>query len=116
MQTTRFNINNICLLLTAFVVYSGTSFFSKSASLHEFLSLPYILYFGGVLACMGTYAILWQKVLTFMPLNKAFLFKSVTLLMVLAISALCFGETVTIKNLIGAAFIIIGLVILSWKE
>lgn len=116
MPNTNSIIYRSCLLLIAFLVYSGTSIFSKKTSTCKFLSVSYLLYFIGVIVSMGVYAILWQKILSFMPLNKAFLFKSVTLIMVLLISYFVFNETITTNNLIGASFVITGLVILAWKE
>lgn len=106
----------ILLLLLAFVIYSGTGIFTKLASQHSFLSLPYILFFGCVIATLGLYAVLWQKVLTFMPLNKAFLCKSICIVFTLAISYGLFGEHITRNNILGAICIILGLVVLSWKK
>lgn len=106
----------ILLLLLAFVVYSGTGVFTKLASQHSFLSLPYILFFGCVIATLGLYAVLWQKVLTFMPLNKAFLCKSICIVFTLALSYGLFGEHITRNNVLGAFCIILGLVVLSWKK
>lgn len=104
------------IILLAFVIYSCSSIFSKFASLHEFLSFEYLGFFACVAASLGIYAILWQKVLTYMELNKAFLCKSITILFILAFSVLLFGETLTVNNVIGAVFIIAGLVILAWKR
>ena len=106
----------ILLLLSAFVIYSSTGVFTKLASQHSFLSLPYILFFGCVIATLGLYAVLWQKVLTFMPLNKAFLCKSICIVFTLAISYGLFGEHITRNNILGAICIILGLVVLSWKK
>lgn len=106
----------IILLFLAFVVYSGTGVFTKLASQRSFLSLPYIFFFGCVIATLGLYAVLWQKVLTFMPLNKAFLCKSICIVFTLAISYGLFGEHITLNNILGAICIILGLVVLSWKK
>lgn len=109
-------ISHIALLLITFLVYSLSSVFSKCASLYTFLSIPYISYFIGVILALATYAILWQKILSIMPLNKAFLCKSTTILMILAISIIVFDEKISINNILGAALIVTGLGILAWKE
>lgn len=111
-----FTKRNVFLLLFSFLVYSGTGVFSKLASQHSFLSLPYILFFGCVIATLGLYAVLWQKVLTFMPLNKAFLCKSICIVFTLALSYGLFDEHITRNNILGAICIILGLVVLSWKK
>ena len=50
------------LMYAFFFVYSLSSIFSKLASRENFLSLPYILCFGGVIFVLGLYAVLWQQV------------------------------------------------------
>ena len=111
-----FTIERTFLLLTAFLIYSCTGIFSKLASRHDFLSIPYILYFGCVVGTLGLYAILWQKVLSFMPLNKAFLCKSICIVFTLCISYWMFAETITLNNIFGAIIIILGLIVLAWKK
>lgn len=110
------SIYQLALILITFSVYSGSTIFSKMASMQKTLSIAYFLCLGGVVLTLGVYAILWQKVLSFMTLNKAFLCKSVTILMILAVSVLIFNEVVTINNIIGAGFIMSGLTVLVWKE
>lgn len=102
----------ILVMLFAFVIYSMSTICSKLASQHELLSLPYILFFCGVLLFLMVYAVLWQKVLSFMPLNKAYLCKSITLVIILVISAVVFKEAITLCNIIGAALIIAGMCVL----
>ena len=104
------------LLLFTFVIYALSGIISKQTSLYIFLSWSYLCGLFGALFTLGLYAILWQKILSFMLLNKAFLCKSMTILMVLAVSAFFFKEQVTLNNIIGSAVIIVGLVVLVWKE
>lgn len=106
----------ISLVLVTFIVYSLSSVFSKNASMYPFASKWYVVNLCLVLMALGTYAALWQKVLSFMPLNRAFLFKSITIVLILGISAIVFSETITITNLIGTAFIMLGLLVLSWEK
>lgn len=65
---------------------------------------------------MAVYAILWQKVLAFMPLNQAYLLKSSTILLILAISHFVFSEAISFYNIIGALFIMAGIFILTCKK
>ncbi len=108
-------ISGLSLLLIAFILYSGSSILSKYTSLHTFLSIPYLIGFCGVGICLGGYAVICQKVLTVMSLSKAYLFKSITILLILAFSSLLFGEQITGNNIIGAALIVSGLGVLAWK-
>lgn len=111
-----FSKQRFFLLLFSFLVYSCTGIFSKLASRHAFLSILYILYFCCVVAALGLYAVLWQRVLSFMPLNKAFLCKSICIVFTLGISYWMFSETITLNNILGASIIVLGLVVLAWKK
>lgn len=102
-----------CLLFLTFFIYCFTGIFTKLASQQPSMSIVYLGYFVGAIAVLGLYAILWQKVLSFMPLNKAFLCKSVTLILGLLVAHFVFSEVITLYNIIGAAFILGGLVVLS---
>ena len=93
------------------LIYACTSIFTKMASQQEMLSLSYLLWIAGAVGVMGVYAMLWQQVIARMPLSTAYMFKGTSLVFVLLISALLFGETITINNLIGSALIVWGIVL-----
>ncbi len=77
------------------------------------LSLPYLLWVAGAVGVMGLYAILWQQVIKRMPISTAYMFKGTSLIFVLMISALLFGEVITVNNLIGSVIIIGGIVLFA---
>lgn len=81
------------------------------ASDYSFLSVPYILCLVGAVCVMGVYALLWQQVIKRMPIAEAYMFKGASLIFVLLLSALIFGEAITLSNIIGAVVIIAGIVI-----
>lgn len=93
------------------LIYACTSIFTKIASRQEMLSWPYLFWIAGAIGVMGLYALLWQQVIARMPLSTAYMFKGTSLIFVLLISALLFGETITKNNLIGSAIIIVGIVL-----
>lgn len=95
------------------LVYACTTIFTKMASRQEMLSLPYMLWIAGAIGVMGIYALLWQQVITRMPLSTAYMFKGTSLIFVLLFSALLFGEAISVNNLIGSAIIIIGIVLFA---
>lgn len=95
------------------IVYACTSIFTKMASRQEILSLSYLLWIAGAIGVMGVYAVLWQQLIARMPLATAYMFKGTSLIFVLLISALLFGEAITINNVIGSAIIIGGIVLFA---
>ena len=110
------HIYNAFLLFIAFVLYSFESIFGKLASRYDFLSPSYLFYLFCVLFSLCLYAILWQKILKYIQLNKAFLCKSITILIVLSISRFMFNEEISKNNCIGAFLIIAGIINLTRKE
>lgn len=112
----KLSIGRVGLLLFAFAVYSSSILFSKMASQHEVMSLGYILFFAGVVLALGLYAVLWQKILSFMQLNTAFLCKSVTIVMVMLLSHVFFAEHISVYNVCGALCIMLGLFVLAWRR
>ena len=95
------------------LIFACTSIFTKMASRQEMLSWPYLLWIAGAIGVMGVYAVLWQQVIKWMPLSTAYMFKGTSLIFVLLISALLFGESITVNNMIGSAIIIFGIVLFA---
>lgn len=101
------------LVITSFLIYSSSGIFTKIASQQELFSLACFTCFAGAIVIMVIFAVLWQKILKIMPLNKAFLCKSMCVIITMIYAYLIFDETVTISNCIGAMLIIGGLTVLS---
>ena len=106
------SIRNIIFLCFAVAVYSASGFFSKMASRHDFLSFPYLLCLGGVILVLASYAILWQMALKRVPLNKAYLFRSLGVVYGLAIACFVFHESITWNNVLGGGIVVCGLLFL----
>lgn len=104
------------LIATTFVLYSLSGIFSKIASSEDFLSSFYFYYICGAIIALGIYALLWQKILTFLPLHKAFLLKSITIAIILTVSHFFFREQITTNNILGASLIILGISLITWKD
>ena len=95
------------------IIYASTFIFTKMASQQEPMSFPYLLWIAGAVGVMGVYAMLWQQVISRMSLSTAYMFKGTSLIFVLLISALLFGEAITLNNVIGAVIIIIGIILFA---
>lgn len=97
------------LTIGSFFIYSLVSLFTKSASTHLFLSWPYLLFVAAAVLVLGVFAILWQQIIKRIPISDAYMFKGTSLIFVLLLSHLFFGETITLTNCIGAVIIIAGI-------
>ena len=110
------SVRNILFLCFAVAVYSASGLFTKMASRYDFLSCPYLLCLGGVVLVLGTYAILWQMALKEVPLNKAYLFRSLGVVYGMAIACYIFQETITWGNLLGGGIVLEGLLVMMSEK
>ena len=111
----KFIITFIAMQL-AFFVLSFANVFSKMASGQDFLSFYFILFYGLQICILGVYAIVWQQIIKRMQLSIAYANKAITLLWAMVWSILIFTETITLKNIIGVAIVMLGIVIVNIKE
>ena len=83
------------------MVYSMSGICSKMASQQPFLSFKFCLF----------YAIGWQQIIKRLPLTTAFANKAVTVVWGIIWGAVFFHESITVGKVIGAALVIVGVVI-----
>lgn len=95
------------------LLYACVTIFTKYASQQELMSMRYLLGLGGAIAVMGVYAVLWQQVLRRIELSTAYMFKGTSLVFVMLLAALLFGEAITWMNVIGAIIIITGITLFA---
>lgn len=103
----------IFLLIAINFLYACVSIFTKYASQQEFLSWNYMLGVIGAIGVMGLYAVLWQQMLRRIELSMAYMFKGTSLVFVMLLAYILFGEQITWNNIVGAAIIIIGIVLFA---
>ena len=89
-------------------VYASSSVCSKLAAQQPFLSVGFILLYGGMLAALVVYAFGWQQVIKHLPLTTAYANKAITVVWGILLGFLLFGESITLRQFIGAAVIIVG--------
>jgi len=98
------------------LLYACVTLFTKYASQHPFLSARYLLGLCGAVGVMGTYAICWQQVLRRTDLSTAYMFKGTSLIFVMLLAFVIFGEQITLNNIIGAAIIVAGIVLYAKED
>lgn len=98
-------------LIVINLLYACVSIFTKYASQQEFMSWNYTVGLIGAIGVMGLYAILWQQVLKRVELSMAYMFKGTSLVFVILLAYVFFGEQITWNNIIGAIIIISGIVL-----
>ena len=101
------------LIILAKTVYSLTSIFSKLASNEIYLSKKFCFYYIIIILILAIYAIMWQQALKYIDLSIAMLFKPVSLVLIVIWAYLFFGETLSLKMIVGMLFILAGIMVVG---
>jgi len=116
MEQQSHKTKTMILLHAILVIYSLSGIFSKMAAQYEWLSIGFITLYGLMIVILGVYAIGWQQVIKRMPLSVAFANKAVTIIWGMIWGFLFFKESITPKKVIGALFVISGVVLYALSE
>lgn len=112
-QSKKVGLRDILLLQAIVVIYTLSGVAGKFASGYGFLTLGFVLCYGIEIMILGVYAILWQQIIKKFDLSVAYANRSIALLWSMIWAVLLFHETVTVKNLIGVAIVIVGTMIVN---
>lgn len=96
------------------MLYACVSIFTKYASQQEFMSWNFMLGVMGAVGVMGLYAVLWQQILKRIELSVAYMFKGTSIIFVMLLACLLFGEQITWNNILGAVIIVVGIVLYAY--
>lgn len=98
------------------MLYSCSGILSKMAAGQEFLSLGFVLCYGGMIAILGVYAIGWQQIIKRLPLTTAYANRAVTVVWGVIWGILVFHEGVSIPQLIGCALVVAGVALFALAD
>jgi drug/metabolite transporter (DMT)-like permease len=98
------------------VLYSLSAVFSKLASVEPFLSFKFCMFYGMVFFLLALYALCWQQIIKHLPLTVAYANKAITVVWGILWGMLIFGEKLTSGKVIGAVFVICGIVLYAVSD
>lgn len=107
----EYRIKDFVFLHIILLMSAITGIISKIASRQEFLSFKFILLYGCMIAVLGVYALCWQQIIKRLPLTIAYTNKAVTVLWGIIFGRIFFNESITIKQIIGAVIIVVGIIL-----
>ena len=113
---TKFKLNVFLLLHASILIYALGTICSKMAATSEPFSMPFFIWYGGFIGCLGVYALAWQQVLKKVPLVTAFCNKAITIVWGMLFGVLFFQETITLMNVIGAVVVIAGVIMVVTSD
>lgn len=104
------------LMHFGFLLYSFYTVLGKIASKYDFFSLCWCFFYVIIILILFVYAIFWQQVLKDIKLSVATANKAATIIWGMFWSFLFFDEQISLKKIIGAAIIFIGIILLSTQK
>lgn len=108
--------STLLLLHAILLVYSCSGIFSKTAAYAPFLSFKWIFCYGVMIVILGIYAVGWQQVIKSMPLNTAYINKSVTMIWAAVWGVLFFNEKINITFIVGGVLVMIGVLLIVTEK
>ena len=111
IENKKISLKDFLLLHGVFLTVALGAVASNTAASYPFFSWPFLIFYGLYMASLGVYAISWVQVIKRVPLVTAFSNKAITVVWNMVFGALIFHETITIKSLIAAAIVIVGVVL-----
>lgn len=110
------NLFAFIILQVALIISSLGGIFSKMAGKQEFLSIPFFIYYGCLIAVLFIYAIIWQRVLKKIDLIVAYACKGEGIIFSMTWGYLFFDEVIRPGMIIGAIIVIVGVFIFVYDD
>ncbi len=98
------------------MLYSLSGVCSKKAAGFEVLSLPFILLYGGMIAILAIYAVVWQQFLKKMPLVTAYANKAATVVWAGIWGIVIFQENISIGKVVSMILVAAGIILFSYAD
>lgn len=98
------------------MLYSTGGIISKLAGQQAFLSLPFLLLYGGEILILAFYAIGWQQFIKRMPLSAAYANKAVTVVWGCVWGVLVFHERLSAGKIIGGLLVLAGVALYGYAD
>lgn len=103
-------------LLVAIFIASFVNVFSKIAASYDFLSLPFLFFYGIALAITVGYSVVWQLILEKISLVSAYMARGMLFVLIYLWSVLIFKETLTIVQIAAGVVILAGVVVSQYGK
>ncbi len=109
-------IKNYIFLHAAFLLYSIIMVYMKWAAKFPIASIGFFVAYFGLIVFLFGYAIIWQQVIKHFEISRAYSHRGIIILWSMLWSVLLFGDTIKWNHILGAAIIIVGIVVVTKDE
>lgn len=107
---------NYLILHLLFIIYACNTVLGRMAAPYTWDDWHRYAYLGGVLFLLGIYAIGWQIILKKFTLGVAYANRSMVVIWGILLAWLCLDEPLSWTLLLGASFIVSGILLVSSEE
>ena len=98
------------------MLYSISGVCSKIAAGYNFFSLPFIMLYGGMIAILAIYAVVWQQILKKMPLVTAYANKAATVVWAGIWGIIIFHEQIGLGKVVSMILVAAGIILFSYAD
>ena len=98
------------------MLYSISGVCSKIAAGYNFFSLPFIMLYGGMIAILAIYAVVWQQILKKMPLVTAYANKAATVVWAGIWGIIIFHEQISLGKVVSMILVAAGIILFSYAD
>lgn len=109
----KLTLLSMILMQGVVIIYTMAGVCSKLAGGQDFMTPGFILFYGGQIAVLGIYALLWQQIIMRIDLSVAYVNRSLAILWSMIWAVLFFGEGITLQNVIGVILVLAGTIIVN---
>ena len=98
------------------MLYSLSGVCSKKAAGYNFFSIPFIMLYGGMIAILAIYAVVWQQILKKIPLVTAYANKAATVVWAGIWGIIIFHEHISLGKVISMILVAAGIILFSYAD
>ena len=104
---------SILQLQAVVIIYTISSVMAKTATTHEDNKIMFLFFFGMEFIMLGVYALLWQQMIKRFELSVAYANRAMAILWSMIWAVIFFKEQITVRNLLGVAIVIAGIMLIN---
>jgi drug/metabolite transporter (DMT)-like permease len=112
----RVKASEYLILFFGFVLYSLVAVVARHSASYPLFSIASCLSYAIVLGMLVVYAAFWQISLKRFSLSFAYMCRGSLVVLAMLWSSLLFAEIVTVRKILGACIVIIGIVLFAWRR
>lgn len=113
MNGNKIKWKNVLQLQAVVVIYTISSVMAKTASMHKDNKMLFLIFFGLEFVMLGVYAILWQQMIKRFELSVAYANRAMAILWSMIWVVIFFHDQITVRNLLGVAIVIAGIMLIN---